>query len=126
MPGKFQAEQTEVCLTCCFRMTMGGEQNRGRSMRWQQLVPCGIKIQTYQCGESADAESVTEGTQYGGGLPAEHRVVARISFIGGVTAEPSNQLDSDILLRLMGHFIAMAEQPSDSLVDIMAWRMGLS
>ncbi|KAF8286505.1 hypothetical protein TcYC6_0020550 [Trypanosoma cruzi] len=59
-------------------------------------------------------------------MPAEHRVVARISFIGGVTAEPSNLLDSDILLRLMGHVIAMAEQPSDSLVDIMAWRMGVS
>ncbi|KAF8304112.1 hypothetical protein TcYC6_0040840 [Trypanosoma cruzi] len=75
---------------------------------------------------AADAESVTEGTQYGGGLPAEHRVVARISLIGGVTAEPSNQLESDILLRLMGHVIAMAEQPSDSLVDIMARRMGVS
>ncbi|RNC51604.1 hypothetical protein TcCL_ESM11257, partial [Trypanosoma cruzi] len=99
---------------------------QGRSGRWQQLVPCRITIQTYQCGESADAESVTEGKKYGGGLPAEHRVVPRISFIGGVTAEPSNQLDSDILLRLMGHVIAMAEQPSDSLVDIMAWRLGVS
>ncbi|EAO00173.1 hypothetical protein TcCL_NonESM06685 [Trypanosoma cruzi] len=75
---------------------------------------------------AADAESVTEGTQYGGGLPAEHRVVARISLIGGVTAPLFNRLDSDILLLLMGHFIAMAEQPSDSLVDIMAWRVGVS
>ncbi|RNC42059.1 hypothetical protein TcCL_NonESM08332 [Trypanosoma cruzi] len=75
---------------------------------------------------AADAESVTEGTQYGGGLPAEHRVVARISLIGGVTTEPSSQLDSDILLRPMGHVTAMAEQPSDSLDDIMAWRVGVS
>ncbi|RNE97503.1 hypothetical protein TcG_12571 [Trypanosoma cruzi] len=59
------------------------------------------------------------------GTPAEHRVVARISLISGVTAAPSNLLDSDILLRLMGHVTTVAEQPSDSLVDIMAWRMGV-
>ncbi|KAF8277474.1 hypothetical protein TcBrA4_0110610 [Trypanosoma cruzi] len=75
---------------------------------------------------AADAESVTEGTQYGGGLPAEHRVVACISLIGGVTAAPSNQLESDILLRLMGHVTTVAEQPAGSLVDIMAWRVGVS
>ncbi|KAF8277814.1 hypothetical protein TcBrA4_0108750 [Trypanosoma cruzi] len=60
------------------------------------------------------------------GMPAEPRVVARISLIGGVTTAPSNLLDSDILLRLMGHVTTVAEQPSDSLDDIMARRMGLS
>ncbi|KAF8288709.1 hypothetical protein TcBrA4_0007050 [Trypanosoma cruzi] len=59
-------------------------------------------------------------------MPAQPRVVARISLIGGVTTAPSNLLDSDILLRLMGHVITVAEQPSDSLDDIMARRMGLS
>ncbi|KAF8277682.1 hypothetical protein TcBrA4_0111300 [Trypanosoma cruzi] len=81
--------------------------------------------QTEFASLAADAESVTKGTQYGGGLPAEHRVVARISLIGGVTAAPSNLLDSYIMLRLMGHVTTMAEQPAGSLVDIMAWRMGV-
>ncbi|KAF8277612.1 hypothetical protein TcBrA4_0110760 [Trypanosoma cruzi] len=59
-------------------------------------------------------------------MPAQPRVVACISLIGGVTTAPSNLLDSDILLRLMGHVTTVAEQPADSLDDIMAWRMGVS
>ncbi|RNC43343.1 hypothetical protein TcCL_NonESM06970 [Trypanosoma cruzi] len=101
---------------------------QGRSGRWQELVLCGRQIQTFLFSVAtvlAQSPLLREHNMEAG-MPAEPRVVARISLIGGATTAPFNLLVCDILLRLMGHVIAVAEQPSDSLDGFMARRMGLS
>ncbi|KEG08832.1 hypothetical protein DQ04_06361020 [Trypanosoma grayi] len=57
-------------------------------------------------------------------ISTEPHVVMHISLLSGVTAALFNMRDSDILLRLMGHIIAEAEQQSNLLHDVMIQQMG--
>ncbi|EKG06186.1 hypothetical protein TCSYLVIO_002724 [Trypanosoma cruzi] len=126
MQRDLQAEQTEVYLTCGYRVTMGGEQTgEERAVAATRAVQ-----ETHPDLPVSRATVLTQSPllkehNIEAGMPAEPRVVARIS-LSGVTAALFNLRDSDILLRLMGHVIAMAEQQSDLLHDIMTQRMGLS
>ncbi|ESL10881.1 hypothetical protein TRSC58_01378, partial [Trypanosoma rangeli SC58] len=59
-------------------------------------------------------------------MPTEPQLVARVSLTNGLTAALFNLRDSDIVLRLIGHVVAKAEQQSDLLHDIMVQRMGFA
>ncbi|RNF27209.1 uncharacterized protein Tco025E_00583 [Trypanosoma conorhini] len=121
-----QAEQIEVYLTCGYQITMRGEKSEEQAVQATRAMhEPNPHLPLSQATVLTQSPLLKEHNMEVG-MPTEPRVVARVSLTNGVTAALFNLRDSDIVLRLMGHVIAKAEQQSDLLHDIMVQRMGFA
>ncbi|KAH9598400.1 hypothetical protein LSM04_005954 [Trypanosoma melophagium] len=134
LQGDPLAEQVEVYITCGYQVTLDDDDDGSND---EDSLEKNIAKTTHVLRVTHPDLPVTKATVLTQSpllrehaielqITTEVRLVAHISLIGGVTSALFNLRDSDILLRLLGHVIAEAEQHSDLLHNIMIQRMGIA